>query len=707
MHIRDIVSILLTHGNILFILCSHQARRSGSKILLKIWIISFIAAISLVKVKCKEMLEVSTTMTSSTVQFVAEFNGILGYPSEPGEYTDSPPVEHEGRTWVIRFYPGGVIGMGFSSFRSAYLVMTAGDDCRASFELVATNADTLAMLSSENVKVKRFTNNEPQHGCDRFVRCEPSDRQTRDIRIKVSLTTYGTLTRATGSSSIVGKKRRCGGDNDKEYDGDCQQKRKTLHGDLARLLRDSSSMDVSIITVDQTHIRAHKHILSLRSAVFRAMLSNQMSEAQTSEIFVVDFDAAVIDAFVLYLYQDYVPHMSMELHAGPLFEMARKYEVRGLESLCVAYMIDSITLYNVMDTLELAELHDCAEMRFECLHFIKRRSCTLAQLDSFIQQLNTYWARATQEQPPPVVSAASSSSSVGATASASAATSSSSSNSSSSAPAPSSSSSSSCTTLSLVPPEHLVAQDARVARAESTYAGTLSKRLKELLMVLSGVPASDLPSFQNPNDPNRSHHSIRDNGRSMSRQNGESEHRRTRFNDSRGGYAGGGGGSLHSRDRALERSYEYNYIMDSYSPYNNRRSPPRPSNPLYAYNGSYHPPASYQIHQYNPHNRRDPPYPLPPMPGLASTRVRQSLPPYLGYSPQYPASPGYAPTSPAYQPTSPVHDPTSPPYSPTSPAYSPTSPVDESTSPAIGPTATANVPTAPTIAAPAQVPQAD
>lgn len=613
-------------------------------------------------------------MSFSYFEFTAVFSGVLGYPSAPGEYTESPPVVHDGRTWVVRLYPGGTGGLnGLSSYCSLFLVKTAGDDCRASFDLVATNQRTGSIMTSDAITVKKFSNQEPLHGTERFLENSRWDRGSRiqDFKVKVSLTTFGNAVEQSSCNSTATKKRRFD-----EYASESLgvHEKRTLPSDLRKLLDDESLMDVTIHTMDKTHIKAHKLILSLRSEVFKVMLTNQMRESYSGDIFIVDFETPVIKAFVRYLYVDDVSKSALDANAAALFEMARKYEVHGLESLCVSYMIKNLNCENVMDVLQLAEMHDAKALRGDCLSFIGHHSCTLSSTDAFMQQLNAYWARATQELPAaPIAAVASSSSSSGSSSSAAGATSSAASSSSSAVssgssrankeqrPGASSSASaatttatvataSSITALSVVPPNVLT------TRAESSYAGTLNSRLKELLMVLSGMPVHRLPSCRD----GECTQTWRPNARRYSWDDREESSgppcRRSRFGEPSSSSAPPRRSSLANRDLAMERSIAR---IAQYEASNHGGTPNITS--LFAH----------------------------PHPAMDYAGFGRYSPPYVPTSPAYePLSPAYSPTSPSYayhnleRLASPMYlstaSPESVPYEPTSPAYSPDTPLSGS-----------------------------
>eukprot|EP01034_Spumella_vulgaris_P026131 gene26131-32664_t len=161
-------------------------------------------------------------------------------------------------------------------------------------------------------------------------------------------------------------------------------KARSLCEEMSTLLFEDAISDVTIHAGDET-IAAHKFILCLRSEVFRAMLTGQMSESASLEVQIPDFEAAVVREFLHFLYTDSVspaPRV-MEQHAEALLAMSCKYQVRGLETYCENYLCASLSLANVVEVLSLADLYQAAHLKARSLMFISHNAKAVVQSEAF------------------------------------------------------------------------------------------------------------------------------------------------------------------------------------------------------------------------------------------------------------------------------------------------------------------------------------
>ncbi len=101
---------------------------------------------------------------------------------------------------------------------------------------------------------------------------------------------------------------------------------------LITLFDSSEGSDINVITTDGS-FAAHKLILSMRSAVFKAMFNSQMSESVKNEIEITDFEPTVVRQFIRLLYSNDVIN---DIKTAPqsseqMFKIAHKYQVLHLQ----------------------------------------------------------------------------------------------------------------------------------------------------------------------------------------------------------------------------------------------------------------------------------------------------------------------------------------------------------------------------------------
>ena len=114
-----------------------------------------------------------------------------------------------------------------------------------------------------------------------------------------------------------------------------------IHNDLTNCL-ESEDTDIILQGKDQVQVKAHGIALSIRSKVFKAMLSHETKEKIERKIEIDDLDGAVLKEMVNYIYTDKVN--DIQQHAHGLFYAAEKYDLPGLKLLCVKFPIGRILL---------------------------------------------------------------------------------------------------------------------------------------------------------------------------------------------------------------------------------------------------------------------------------------------------------------------------------------------------------------------------
>ena len=148
------------------------------------------------------------------------------------------------------------------------------------------------------------------------------------------------------------------------------------------LWKDSSFADI-LIEADGQNFKAHKAILANSSPVFHAMFTSQMSESV--ECTVRPGGSLSVGAVRLFLEYLYIRDPQLVLPAQAdraalvieLFELAEMYQVQDLADLCVGWMVRFLGVSTVIDTLRAAHVHAKAELKEECMSFIRRESAAL------------------------------------------------------------------------------------------------------------------------------------------------------------------------------------------------------------------------------------------------------------------------------------------------------------------------------------------
>ncbi|XP_053389586.1 BTB/POZ domain-containing protein 6-B-like [Mercenaria mercenaria] len=124
--------------------------------------------------------------------------------------------------------------------------------------------------------------------------------------------------------------------------------------------------------------KAHKLILSMRSAVFGAMFFGPLANNRT-EIDVEDTEPDIFELVLRYIYTD-----KAELNGETVLRClyaAKKYCLSGLEESCSCFLENSISPDNVCTIYEQAKFFDVEELKNKCYTFIVENSQSVFQND--------------------------------------------------------------------------------------------------------------------------------------------------------------------------------------------------------------------------------------------------------------------------------------------------------------------------------------
>ncbi len=118
--------------------------------------------------------------------------------------------------------------------------------------------------------------------------------------------------------------------------------------------------------------QAHRIILASHSPVFKRMLETDMKEKQEKVMTISDLDKEVISDMLTFLYTGSAPNL--EIRAKELLNAANKYQLPRLMVMCKDKLEEEIETENVIEIIQLADLHGVRELKRECLEFIKSNS---------------------------------------------------------------------------------------------------------------------------------------------------------------------------------------------------------------------------------------------------------------------------------------------------------------------------------------------
>ena len=134
------------------------------------------------------------------------------------------------------------------------------------------------------------------------------------------------------------------------------------------LLKHGSDYSDASLVVGDKIFSVHKLVLKSKSDVFKAMFTNDMSEAETGIVKIDDIDAEVIEEMLNYIYTGKTEKMS-EL-SQELFQVANKYAIFDLREECEEYFAFDLNFENAVEILDLASVYEFESLRNNVMKFI-------------------------------------------------------------------------------------------------------------------------------------------------------------------------------------------------------------------------------------------------------------------------------------------------------------------------------------------------
>lgn len=99
------------------------------------------------------------------------------------------------------------------------------------------------------------------------------------------------------------------------------------------------------------------------------MFNYRLKENLTNRVIIEDFRADVVKAMLKYIYTAYLPD-DIKFIAIDLYIAAEKYFIESLKIKCREYIIENLSLDNVIQTYILAELYNDSMLRKQSLKYI-------------------------------------------------------------------------------------------------------------------------------------------------------------------------------------------------------------------------------------------------------------------------------------------------------------------------------------------------
>jgi len=142
-----------------------------------------------------------------------------------------------------------------------------------------------------------------------------------------------------------------------------------LSVDFKKMFETSAFSDFELKSSDDVVFKVHKSVLSVRSPVFFAMLSNEMKEAKENAAKIPNIDGATLKELLRYIYCNRVEDFPEVVEE--LVQAAEQYQLEKLKHLCFDFLIEQLSVENVIVYFQIADHISDASLLFdECMNMI-------------------------------------------------------------------------------------------------------------------------------------------------------------------------------------------------------------------------------------------------------------------------------------------------------------------------------------------------
>lgn len=135
-----------------------------------------------------------------------------------------------------------------------------------------------------------------------------------------------------------------------------------------KLINCEKHSDFMFVCSDGIKVHVQASIIAAQCEAFATMIESGLSESKSKCAFVKDVDSETMLELIRYLYCRRVNNI--EEIQGSLVIAANKYGLTDLKEFCVSNLMTSLTIDNVDEIYEIADLLDEELLKTNCIDFI-------------------------------------------------------------------------------------------------------------------------------------------------------------------------------------------------------------------------------------------------------------------------------------------------------------------------------------------------
>ncbi len=121
-------------------------------------------------------------------------------------------------------------------------------------------------------------------------------------------------------------------------------------------------------------LHAHKIILSSRCEYFRGLFDLGMKESKQNTMHITDWSYESFKIMLQFLYSDQLEDVTGE-NALEVLQIATTYLIQRLVDKCEEFIVENMTLDNVVELYQFAETINAKQIQRGCQFLVRREAC--------------------------------------------------------------------------------------------------------------------------------------------------------------------------------------------------------------------------------------------------------------------------------------------------------------------------------------------
>lgn len=142
------------------------------------------------------------------------------------------------------------------------------------------------------------------------------------------------------------------------------------------------------VVVGEAKFNVHQSVLMRCSPVFNAMLKSDMVEGRSNEIVIEDCETEAFEMLLLVFYETLSVDAMMRF-GDKIITLANKYQAKPITDACIKYFTMTLTVDNIVQRLNVAEMVDSDLLLQEAVGFIIAHSSEIPRFSSIASSVST------------------------------------------------------------------------------------------------------------------------------------------------------------------------------------------------------------------------------------------------------------------------------------------------------------------------------